>query len=92
MKKTEVKMSRKYQIVANALANAERFTLDNGTDELYIRKEDITRELLAIANGYKSRGGSIYIEQTHDLLGISFDLSERCTHYDFTAYAMTLRD
>lgn len=71
-------------IIANALANAERFEVGE-TDDLYIRKEDITREFLALANGYKSCGGDIYIVQTYDLLSVRIDYMYR---FNFLLWAM----
>lgn len=71
------------------LVNAERFTSMSGdTDELNINKEDITNELLALANGFKACGGDVYILQTLGLRSIIFDLSERRTDLDFMSWAM----
>lgn len=78
--------------LAQILHRAERFTLDNGTDELSIRTEDITRELLALANGYKYHGGNVYILQTLNLRAITFDCSERNEALWFASWAMPLVD
>lgn len=71
-------------VIAKALTNAERFEVGE-TDELYIQKEDITREFLALANGYKSCGGDIYILQTYDLLSVRIDYMDR---FNFLLWAM----
>ena len=78
------------QDIANILHHADRFTLANGTDELYIRRDDITNDFLALVNGYKSIGGDVYVTQTFDLRSVCFDMSERNTAIDFMSWVLTV--
>lgn len=74
--------------LANIMNNAEHIQLSNGTDEIIIRKEDISNEFLALANGFNSIGGGVNILQTYDLRSVVFDISEYPNHYAFYAWAM----
>lgn len=78
--------------LAQILKNAERFTLSNGTDEISIKSEDISNDLLALANGYKEIGGAVYIVQTYDLRSIIFDCSERNETLWFMSWAVQYTD
>ena len=76
--------------LGDIMHRADRYILDNGTDQLNIRTEDINNDLLALCHGFKWHGGEVYVAQTFDLRTVCFDLSEYNWAYAFFAYAMTV--
>ena len=78
-------MTRKQ--LADIMSRAEMFR-----DELNVQREDISNEFLALANGFKSIGGNVYIKQTYDLISVCFDCENRNEGYLFFTWAIQYCD